>query len=90
VILAEALAEVVLGEGVEILRSYSAQELEGQRYERPLDLVPIPDETGNSWSIVLEDFVSAEEGTGIVHMAGRRPGSDGGAGEAREPVRPRY
>jgi isoleucyl-tRNA synthetase len=69
VILAEALAEVVLGEGVEILRSYSAQELEGQRYERPLDLVPIPDETGNSWSIVLEDFVSAEEGTGIVHMA---------------------
>jgi isoleucyl-tRNA synthetase len=69
VILAEALAEEVLGEGVEILRKYSASELEGQRYQRPLDLVPTPEETGNSWSVVLEDFVSAEEGTGIVHMA---------------------
>ncbi len=68
-ILAEALAETVLGEGVEIVRLYSADDLAGRRYERPLDLVPAPEEPGNSWSVVLEDFVSAEEGTGIVHMA---------------------
>ena len=68
-ILAEDLAEKVLGEGVEILRRYSAEELAGQRYLRPLDLVPAPDDPGNSWTVVLEDFVSAEEGTGIVHMA---------------------
>jgi isoleucyl-tRNA synthetase len=69
VILAEALAEQVLGEGVEILREYRPSELEGRRYRRPLDLVPTPEDTANSWSVVLEDFVSAEEGTGIVHMA---------------------
>lgn len=81
VILAEALAEQVLGEGVEILRKYSADELDGQRYQRPLDLVPIPEETGNSWSIVLEDFVSAEEGTGIVHMAPAFGSDDYSAGQ---------
>ncbi len=68
-ILAEAMAEEVLGEGAEIVRLYQAEELAGRRYQRPLDLVPVPEDTGNSWSIVLEDFVSAEEGTGIVHMA---------------------
>ncbi|MBT8395440.1 MAG: class I tRNA ligase family protein, partial [Gemmatimonadetes bacterium] len=68
-ILAEAMVEEVLGEGAKILRLYSADELAGQRYRRPLDLVPVPEESGNSWSVVLEDFVSAEEGTGIVHMA---------------------
>jgi len=69
VILAEALVEKVLGEDVEVLKLYSADELAGQRYRRPLDLVPAPDDAGNSWSVVLEDFVSAEDGTGIVHMA---------------------
>jgi len=80
-ILAEALAEEVLGEGVEILREYSAQELEGQKYRRPLELVPAPEETGNSWTVVLEDFVSAEEGTGIVHMAPAFGSDDYAAGQ---------
>jgi isoleucyl-tRNA synthetase len=80
-ILAEALAEEVLGEGVEILRRYSADELEGQSYLRPLDLVPVPEDAGNSWSVVLEDFVSAEEGTGIVHMAPAYGSDDYTAGQ---------
>ena len=80
-ILAEARAEEILGEGVEILRKYSASELEGQRYRRPLDLVPTPTDTGNSWSVVLEDFVSAEEGTGIVHMAPAFGSDDYSAGQ---------
>jgi isoleucyl-tRNA synthetase len=81
VILAQALAETVLGEGVEIVRSYTAQELEGQRYQRPLELVPTPEDTGNSWTIVLEDFVSDEEGTGIVHMAPAFGSDDYAAGQ---------
>ncbi|MGM0668487.1 MAG: isoleucine--tRNA ligase [Gemmatimonadota bacterium] len=81
VILAEALAEDVLGEGVEILRHYSAQDLEGRRYRRPLELVPLPEDTGNSWTVVLEDFVSAEEGTGIVHMAPAFGSDDYSAGQ---------
>ena len=80
-ILAEAQVEEVLGEGTEILRRYSAEELEGQRYLRPLDLVPGPEDPGNSWSVVLEDFVSAEEGTGIVHMAPAFGSDDYAAGQ---------
>jgi len=81
IILAEALAEKVLGEGVEILRLYSAEELEGRPYLRPLDLVPVPEDAGNSWSVVVEDFVSAEEGTGIVHMAPAFGSDDYAAGQ---------
>ena len=66
---------------MEILRRYSADELAGQRYQRPLDLVPTPDDPGNSWSVVLEDFVSAEEGTGIVHMAPAFGSDDYSAGQ---------
>jgi isoleucyl-tRNA synthetase len=84
VILAEALAEKVLGEDVEILRRYSADELAGQKYMRPLELVPTPEETGNSWSVVLEDFVSAEEGTGIVHMAPAFGSDDYTAGQRHQ------
>lgn len=84
VVLAEALAEEVLGEGVEILRRYSADELEGQRYQRPLELVPLPEETGKSWTVVLEDFVSAEEGTGIVHMAPAFGSDDYAAGQRHD------
>jgi isoleucyl-tRNA synthetase len=80
-ILAEELAEKVLGEGVEILQRYSADELAGRRYLRPLDVVPAPDDPENSWTVVLEDFVSAEEGTGIVHMAPAFGADDYSAGQ---------
>ena len=81
VILAQALADEVLGEDVEMVRTWSARELAGRRYERPLDLVPVPEDTENSWSVVLEDFVSAEEGTGIVHMAPAFGSDDYAAGQ---------
>jgi len=81
VILAEALLEKVLGEGAEVVRRYSADELNGRPYQRPLDLVPVPDDPGNSWTVVLEDFVSAEEGTGIVHMAPAFGADDYAAGQ---------
>ena len=45
-------------------------DLVGWRYRRPLDLVvPAPDDLQNGWTVVAEDFVSADDGTGIVHMA---------------------
>ncbi|NIP59837.1 MAG: isoleucine--tRNA ligase [Gemmatimonadetes bacterium] len=81
VILAEALVERVLGEGVEILRRYEADELVGRRYERPLDVVAEPEERGNGWTVVAEDFVSAEDGTGIVHMAPAFGADDYAAGQ---------
>jgi isoleucyl-tRNA synthetase len=81
VILAEALLEKVLGEGAEVVCRYSADQLKGQRYRRPLDLVPLPEDPQNSWTVVLEDFVSAEEGTGIVHMAPAFGADDYAAGQ---------
>jgi len=83
-ILAEALAEAVLGEDVEVVARYTAADLQGRRYQRPLDLVPAPSEPGNSWSIVLEEFVSAEEGTGIVHMAPAFGSDDYTAGQRHD------
>lgn len=69
-VLAEARLEVLAGEAdISVLRRYQGSELVDQRYERPLDLVPCPDDAGNAWRVVAEDFVSGEEGTGLVHMA---------------------
>jgi isoleucyl-tRNA synthetase len=40
----------------------------GLRYHRPLDVVPLP-ETGRHSLVVAGDFVTAEDGSGLVHMA---------------------
>jgi len=68
-ILAEALIERALGDDVTVLRRYDADELVGRRYARPLDVVPLPDDPGKGWTVVAEEFVTAEEGTGVVHLA---------------------
>ncbi|HVH09971.1 MAG TPA: isoleucine--tRNA ligase [Gemmatimonadales bacterium] len=47
---------------------YPGAALVGQRYVRPLDLVPLPPE-GQRAIVVAATFVSAEEGTGLVHLA---------------------
>ena len=80
-ILAEARVEALFGEDAEVLKTYLGAELEGVRYRRPLDLVPEPDDVGNGWTVVLEDFVSADDGTGIVHMAPAFGADDYAAGQ---------
>ncbi|HEX7024843.1 MAG TPA: isoleucine--tRNA ligase, partial [Gemmatimonadales bacterium] len=42
--------------------------LEGLRYRRPLDVVPLPEGARHSL-VVPGDFVTADDGSGIVHMA---------------------
>jgi len=42
--------------------------LVGLHYRRPLDVVPLPPEGAHS-VVVAGDFVSADDGSGIVHMA---------------------
>jgi isoleucyl-tRNA synthetase len=80
-ILAESLVERVFGQGAEVLTRYPASELVGRRYGRSLDLVPEPTDVGNAWTVVAEDFVSAEDGTGIVHMAPAFGADDYAAGK---------
>lgn len=70
-ILAAARAGAVLGEDYtdrwQTVRTVRGAQLAGLRYTRPLDWVPF--ERGEHEVIVAEQFVSAEDGSGIVHMA---------------------
>ena len=47
---------------------YPGRELVGLKYVRPFDVMPLPQE-GQRAIVVAGGFVSAEEGTGLVHMA---------------------
>jgi isoleucyl-tRNA synthetase len=50
-----------------VLRRWKGRELVGTRYRRALDVAPLPE--GRKWEVVSGDFVTAEDGTGLVHMA---------------------
>ncbi len=53
-------------EEYEILKSYKGAELKGLKYEPIFDFFA---DNPNSFQILNDDFVSTEDGTGIVHMA---------------------
>ncbi|HEX9280554.1 MAG TPA: isoleucine--tRNA ligase, partial [Gemmatimonadales bacterium] len=59
---------------------YPGRDLVGKRYVRPLEVVPLPQE-GQRGVIIATGFVSAEEGTGIVHMAPAFGADDYAAGQ---------
>jgi isoleucyl-tRNA synthetase len=71
-VLAEALAERVLGEGVKVLRTFKGNELVGLRYENLFDGVPgAGDEVdlSTAYRVVADEIVTLDDGTGIVHIA---------------------
>jgi isoleucyl-tRNA synthetase len=80
-IVAEGRAEALFGEQPEIVAKHRGADLAGWRYRRPLDLVEAPAEVGNGWTVVAEDFVSADDGTGLVHMAPAFGADDYAAGK---------
>jgi isoleucyl-tRNA synthetase len=55
-------------------------ELVGLRYRRPLDVVPLP-EHGKAGVVVAGEFVTAEEGSGLVHLAPAFGADDHATGE---------
>lgn len=69
IILARDRVEAVIGEDARVVAEHSGRSLEGLRYGRVVDFVPEPADRGGGWTVVLEDFVSADDGTGVVHMA---------------------
>jgi len=83
-ILAESRAPAVLGEDWpdrwEVARRMHGAELAGVRYRRPLDWVAYP-AGGEHEVIVAESFVSAEDGSGVVHMAPAFGADDYAAGQ---------
>jgi len=85
IILAEARAGGVLGEDYrdrwEIVGRVPGSVLVGQRYQRPLDWVSLDGVEGDHGVIVGEDFVSADDGSGVVHMAPAFGADDYAAGQ---------
>ncbi|MEE9132809.1 MAG: isoleucine--tRNA ligase [Gemmatimonadota bacterium] len=67
--LAERLAEDVFGDGYEVLETMPGGALEGLRYEPPFPFLLDAVGEENAWYVATADFVTADEGTGIVHTA---------------------
>jgi isoleucyl-tRNA synthetase len=67
-IVAEALVEAVFGPEAVVSATVRGADLVGLRYRRPLDLVAPPD-GADGWRVVAADFVTTDEGTGLVHLA---------------------
>jgi isoleucyl-tRNA synthetase len=71
-LLAEALYQQVLGSEAEVKRRFTGQELAGLRYENLYTGVPGPGDEVDwnaAYRVIADDFVSLEDGTGVVHIA---------------------
>ena len=53
----------------EVLAEMQGKELRGKTYEPLFDFAKSHIDTTNTWAIQLDDYVSDESGTGIVHLA---------------------
>ncbi len=67
-LIADGLVEAVMGSGAVVTGRVPGRDLVGLRYRRPFDLVDA-DTGADGWRVVAADFVTTEEGTGLVHMA---------------------
>ena len=68
-IVSETLVERVLGEGAKILDRFPGSALEGVAYEPPFDFIPGSAYGERGHTVLLGDFVTANDGTGLVHTA---------------------
>ena len=68
-ILAAALAGAVLKEGFEILDTFKGADLLGLRYTPLFDHFTDHEQADVCWQVVAADYVTTEDGTGIVHTA---------------------
>ena len=85
-ILAEARVPGVLGadwsDRWEVVGRLKGREMLEWRYRRPFDWLPYPD--GNHEIVIAGDFVSAEDGSGVVHMAPAFGADDYAAGKKHQ------
>lgn len=67
-ILSEALLSVLEGD-YEIIRKFKGEELLGKTYQPIFDYALSEFDKNEAWKVVAADFVTTEDGTGIVHIA---------------------
>ncbi|HET9073144.1 MAG TPA: isoleucine--tRNA ligase [Solirubrobacteraceae bacterium] len=68
-IVAAALAEKVLGEGAVVHERFPGADLIGLAYEPPFGFITAADYGAKGHTVLGADFVTAEDGTGLVHTA---------------------
>jgi isoleucyl-tRNA synthetase len=75
-VVAEPLLEQTLGEGWTVLDTVRGADMERWTYRRPFDLVAFPEgrngqspDGGAAHLVVLADYVTTEDGTGLVHQS---------------------
>ena len=65
-ILAEKLANKVLGDEYEVVEEYTGKDLEYLEYEQ---FMPFLNVKGKAFYVTCDEYVTMEDGTGIVHLA---------------------
>jgi isoleucyl-tRNA synthetase len=65
-IVARDLLDTALGDGWTVQDEFPGSEMVGWTYRRPFDVVPWP---GKGHFVVAEDYVTTDDGTGLVHQA---------------------
>ena len=65
-IVAKSLANKVLGDDYEVLETYKGTDLVGTKYEQ---LMPFVEVEGKCFEVLSDNYVTSEDGTGIVHIA---------------------
>jgi isoleucyl-tRNA synthetase len=68
-IVAEAAVERVLGAGAQIAERFKGSALIGLSYEPPFDFIAGSEYGPKGHTVLPADFVTAEDGTGLVHTA---------------------
>ena len=68
-ILGKDLVAKVLGSDVEIVKEFKGSELEGIAYEPLFDLPAVAKTEKKAYYVTTADFVTTEDGTGVVHTA---------------------
>ena len=68
-VVAEALIERVLGTDAAVLDRFPGQELVGSAYEPPFPFIGAEEYGPKGHTVLPADFVTAEDGTGLVHTA---------------------
>jgi isoleucyl-tRNA synthetase len=68
-VLAEALVERVLGEDAEVVDRFTGRDMLGAHYEPPFPFIPAEAYGRKGHTVLPGDFVTADDGTGIVHTA---------------------
>jgi isoleucyl-tRNA synthetase len=68
-VLAENRVARVLGEGTEVLERFPGREIEGPAYDPPFGFLAADVYGERAHTVLAADFVSSDEGTGLVHTA---------------------